>query len=395
MPRSSYQDVKKRIEDSIIYRDFTKKEKIYLFFSGLGSRAFYLLLTFLIFANNYDLVDMVEKVAIGMNYFISGQNPYGKWYFLHAGLSGLSSWWYIDFFYQYPPLSFIAYLPTLLYPNSMYPMDFRPSFFIMNLCIDAYVYYRMVKYGIRWPAVIFWFNPLFGMLLDFNNIISLPLLFLTLGLINQDKPRKNALYLGLATLSYTYSIIVLAFFFFHYLNKENIKQFFIGLLIPLGIFGIFLIWNPMAFISNLFFSQFGHPPYSFENTPYAIPVLHIASIPTYFYTYIKPYEPTIYLASVGLIPWINGYSGIWWGGPIITPYLYIGIFVISAYLIFSYFKYHQKDMFYTIGFPFIILALLVLSTPGGYGHYSVIPLAVAVFGWRWKENREKNKQKQA
>ncbi|NVM02513.1 MAG: hypothetical protein HWN67_09275 [Candidatus Helarchaeota archaeon] len=331
---------------------------------------------------------MVEKVAIGMDYFISGQNPYGKAYFLHAGLSGINSWWYIDFFYQYPPLSFIAYLPTKLYPNSMYPLDFRPSFYIMNLCIDMYIFYRMVKYGVRWPAVIFWFNPLFGMLLNFSNIVSLPLLFLTLGLINQDNPKKNALYLGLASLSYTYSLIVLAFFFFHYLDRDNIKQFFIGLLIPLSIFSVFLIWDPIAFISNLFFSQFGHPPYSFENTPYAIPILHVASFPPYFYTFIKPYSPTIYLGSVGLVPWINGYSGIFWGGLIITPYLYMGIFIITLYLIFSYFKYHRKDMFYTIGFPFIILGLLVLSTPGGYGHYSIIPLGVAVFGWQFRIKHE-------
>ncbi|MFX1450801.1 MAG: hypothetical protein ACFFCM_08165 [Promethearchaeota archaeon] len=381
--------------ESFRLRPWDRKDKINVFLCGLASRIICIILTFLIFANTYDLVDMVEKVAIGMNYFVSGQNPYGSWYFLHAGESNLFSWWYIDFFYQYPPLSFIAYLPTLLYPNSMYPMDFRPSFFIMNFFIDMYIFHRLLQHKVRWPAILFWGNPLFGMLLDFSTITSLPLLFLTLGLINSEKPRRNAFYLGLATLSYTYSIIALGFFFFHYLDKENIKEFFIGLLIPLSIFGIFLIWNPTALISNLFFSQLGHPPYSFSNTPYKIPALHLCSIPPYFYTFIKPYRPTIYLSSIGLIPGINGYSGIWDGGFNITPYMYFVVFGISIYIVFNYFKYHRDDLYYTLGYSFIILGLLVLSSPGGFGHYAIIPALVSVFGWENRKTRKKNKIKEA
>ncbi len=366
-------------------RQWDRRDKINVFIFGLGTRIFWLVLTFLIFANTIDLVDMTEKVAEGINYLLSGQNPYGNIYLLHAGEWGLYSWWYIDFFYQYPPLSLIAYLPTALYPNSFTLMDFRPSFFIMNFCFDVYIYYMMVKEDIRWPALIFWTQPLFGMLLDFNNILSLTLVFLTLGLINKDNPKKNALYLGLATLSYTYSIIVLAFFFFHYLKKETFKEFFIGLVVPLIIFGIFFAWNPRTFISNLFLSQFGHPPYSFSNTPYMIPSLHVCSIPPYIYTFTGPYTPTIYTSSIGLLPWVNGYSGIWWGGFNIIPYSYIGIFAITFYLLYNYIRYHRNDWYQTIGYPFIILGLLVIFSPGGYAHYTIIPLLVAVFGWRYKK----------
>lgn len=385
--------MEKNSELSILYRQFTKKDKVYASIFGLTIRIFCLILTFLIFANNMDLNDMVEKVIEGMNYFLSGQNPYGKWYFLHAGEANLFSWWYVDFFYQYPPLSFLAYLPTLIFPNSMYPMDFVPSFYIMNSCIDFYIFYRLLKYKIRWPAIIFWANPLFGMLTDFNSIMSLPLLFLTLGLLNCDKPFKNAFYLGLATLAYTYSIIVLAFFFFYYLNKENIKKFFLGLLIPLVIFGIFFAWNPKAFISDLFISQFGHPPYSFETTPYNVPVLHITSIPPYFYTYIKPYTIVFYPSSIGLVPYVNGFLGFYLGGFNITSYMYIFSLGIAVYLVFKYIIYHRKDLYYTVGYPFIILGLLVISSSGGFAHYTIIPLLVAVFAWRQRDVHKKEKQK--
>ncbi|MHA1380760.1 MAG: hypothetical protein ACTSRG_20530 [Candidatus Helarchaeota archaeon] len=401
--------------------DYTDKRNLFLF--GIGARIFYLTLTFLIFANTVDLVDMVEKVAIGINYFISGQNPYGtwSWYFLHTGETSPMSaiyiyffnehpelwllqylpsnffpdWWYVDFFYQYPPLSIIAYLPTVLYPNSMYPMDFRLSFFIINTMFDAYIFYRLVNHGIRWPAIIFWANPLFGMLLAFNSIISLPLLFLTLGLVNSDNPKKVGLYLGLATISYTYSIIVLGFFLFDYLSDtKKLKQFFLGLLIPILIFGAFLAWNPMALLSNLFLSQFGHPPYSFNNTPYGLPALHLTSIPPYVYTFTKPlfsslYAPTIYSSSIGIIPGVNGFSGVWWGGYIITTYMYIATFIISFYLIIDYFKNHRGELYYTLGYSFIILGLLVLSSPGGFAHYTTIPLLVAILGWQQREIRKK------
>ncbi|MHA1299392.1 MAG: hypothetical protein ACTSO9_08160 [Candidatus Helarchaeota archaeon] len=376
--------------ESFRLRPWDRRDKTFVFIGGFIARIFWLILTFLIFANTVDLVDMVEKVSIGINYFLSGINPYGQWYFLHAGEMSIYSWWYIDFFYQYPPLSFIFYLPTALYPNSMYPMDFRPSFFIMNFIIDMYVFYRLLNYDIRWPALIFGGMPLFGMLLDFNNIISAPVLFLTLGMIYYEDPKKCSFFLGLATLTYTYAIVVLAFFLFHYFNKEHLKDFFIGLIIPLAIFGIFLAWNPTALISDLFFSQFGHPPYSFSNTPYGIPALHVCSIPPYVYTFTLPYTPTIYTKSIGLLPWVNGFSGIWWGGFNIIPYMYVCVFGISFYLIYSYWKNHRGDLYYTLGFPFIILGLLVLSSPGGYAHYTIIPLIVAIFGWREREIR-KNK----
>ncbi|MFX0134244.1 MAG: hypothetical protein ACFFDN_11430, partial [Candidatus Hodarchaeota archaeon] len=203
-----------------------------------------------------DLNDMNEIVYEGLIYISRGINPYGQWYFLKIFNYGYFEGHNQNHF-GYGPFMFILYLPTLLWPSafaSVGTMDFMPAFIIMNNIFDFLTFYHLYKYetfrNISW---IYWANPIMVLVGSFSFFNSLFFL-LALGFINLENPKISAFYFALATISYQYILIFIAFVFIFHKNK--LKEIFIGIVPALIVIGIFFLWGPKVFINDVLLTQF-------------------------------------------------------------------------------------------------------------------------------------------
>ena len=75
----------KRDMNSFFFRLWDKRDKWNAFIIGAVGKVVCLVFIFLVLGATTDLVDMNEKVAKAIEYLLSGTNPYGQWYMLHAG----------------------------------------------------------------------------------------------------------------------------------------------------------------------------------------------------------------------------------------------------------------------------------------------------------------------
>ncbi|MHA1231545.1 MAG: hypothetical protein ACTSPQ_12940 [Candidatus Helarchaeota archaeon] len=334
-----------------------KKYFIIIFIVGLVVRIVSLW-GFLAFGTG-DWNDMNEKVWIALNtYLINGINPYGQIY--KMPILDITN---IENFYQYPPLSFIIHAPALLWPGpaSYFEVDFMPVFFIIHFIIDFYMFYRLWKVKFNGSAITLWLlaGPLM-VLFDFITFISVPMFFILLAYLNMDKPKRSAFYISCGVSVYTYLGIPALFLLTYFIKKQRwngIKNFIIGAIPAILTILPFLIWDPKAFLSDIFMSQgtrvsgnFIHPTYgdSYWWT-------HLFSIPPYINTiYNLLVDPSIPLSLPYLTPILLG-----------IVILFVLYFLIKLYL--------KPSVDRLIDYSFWTILIFILIAPSGFLGYMFLP----------------------
>ena len=345
--------------------------KSFLFIFILGILMRFICLGIYLSTVTADWVDMNEKIWIALSeYLINGINPYGQHYEMNV-LDIVN----IEDFFQYPPLTLIVHLPTLLWPgpDRMGLIDFYPSFFIIHIVIDFYTFYRLWKAGYYGTGISLWvfFGALFAML-DFSNFISIPIMFIVLTYLNMDNAKKSALYIGLGVATYTYLVIPAIFFLIYHYGKDKwngLKSYIIGLIPAILVILPFLLWNPQTFINDIFISQgtrvsgnFLHPYNNLpgENTYWW---MHLFSIP--------PYLNTIYNLIIN--PSV----------PLFIPHLTLVltglVLLLTVYYLYKFYKnpFRGKLVYYTLLMTFAI----ILVSAAGYAHLLALPVTILIFAW--------------
>ncbi len=328
---------------------------------------------FLIFFNiGGDLNDMNELLYKGMINLIQGIYPYGQTYQLTT-FGGT----FTQSYFNYPPIAILFHLPALLWPgpHSIGTIDFMPGFFLLHTIFDFITYYRLYQAGhTRAPGMI-WINP--GMV--FVNIItflSLPLLLLTLTMLNIDDPFRCGLYASLLATSYQIGIVFLPFFIIYYFHQNKLTPIILGMLPAILITGLFFILNPIGLFHDLIVAQFllrypinwmdPNPTSPFFNRYYPLAFLFMGSIPALIFNFaiglgVQPeYAPRLALPMILLV----GLLGL--------------ILLIQLY------KKPRRGL--SILFSGLILALLIASTTEGIAHYWVLTILLPFHAWRYRED---------
>ena len=323
-----------------------------------------------------DWNDMNEKVWIALNYLLSGINPYGQSYTMP--ILDVST---VENYYQYPPLSFLIHLPTLLWPgpSSYFAVDFQPAYFIIHFVMDFYIFYRIWK--VRWygSAIGLWViaGPLM-VLFDFITFIIIPMMFLVLAYLNINNVKKSALYIGFGIATYTYlAIPALFFLIYHYKKKKlnGIKNFIIGLIPTFIILIPFIILGPSTFVNDLFLSQgtrvsgnFIHPTYG-ESYWWT----HLFSIP--------PYANTIYNLIVN--------PGISLAIPYLTTILLGIVLLLTMFYLYKLYKNNSKSKL--IDYSFLMMLAVTLVAPSGFMGYIFLPVTILIFKVNKQNSTSNNK----
>ena len=348
-------------------RNHRLKAFLIIFILGMLMRFLVLLHYFSI--ADLDWNDMNEKVWLAINYLINGINPYGQEYRMEV-LHLVEPNPNVENWYQYPPLSFIIHLPVLLFPGpqSIGIMDFMPGFFILHLCMDFYMYYRLFKAGYHWSAAAVW--CLAGALfiaLDFVTFISVPLMFLVLAYLNMDNAFKSSLYIGLGVATYTYLAIPALFFFVYHVKKSKWKgllKFLLGLIPAILCILPFLLWDSSTFIYDIILSQ------SSRNTAgnFLFPKygpdwwwLHLYSITPYIHSlYNLIVDPTQPMYVNNLTTVLTGLA-----------------FLFTFYYLYKFYKkpYRGKLVYWSF---MTILAITIVSATGFF-YYLLIPIFILIF----------------
>ncbi|MHA2408013.1 MAG: hypothetical protein ACXACA_06550 [Candidatus Ranarchaeia archaeon] len=224
------------------------------------------IVAFLFFALNSpnfpDLNDQNQKVLMGIQNMIQGINPFGQNYTLSA-VGDQPRIWFNEAFYHYTPGSLIFHLPVLIYPvywSGLGFLDFMPAMFLLHMFCD-YVSYRALKRkGLTLAGKILWMLP-FWVFIDFVLFISVPIMFMILGLTQLDDPLRSTLFLGCSAVTYHFTAPVLIFAILkHMFVDKKIIKVLLGLLPTIGILAFFQGWcmiqgTPTLMIDDLFFSQ--------------------------------------------------------------------------------------------------------------------------------------------
>ncbi len=308
-----------------------------------------------------DLTDMNELVFKGMANLLQGVNPYGQTYLLHTFAGPFT-----QEYFNYPPFAILFHLPTVLWPGpqSIGTMDFMPAFFLLHWFFDFVTYYRLWQGGHRIISKIIWINPFF-VFVNIITFISLPLMLLTLSLMNLNNPIRSCIYAMLLTATYQMGAIFLPFLLIHHWRRGQLRLSLLGMIPVLLVLLPFLFWNPFALVSDLFIHQVGRPPVNWLDSNNLSP-------------YYNRYYPLAFLF-MGSIPSWAFNIGIFLGippplAPQIAPTMMFIVAVLGIFGVVYFIKYSRKAL--AIFIPGILLAFFIASTAEGLAHYWVLCLTL-------------------
>jgi hypothetical protein len=314
-----------------------------------------------------DLTDMNELVFKGMANLIQGINPYGQTYLLHTFAGPFTQ----DYF-NYPPLAILFHLPSLLWPGpqSIGTMDFMPAFFVLHWFFDFVTYYRLWQNRHSTISKIIWINPFF-VFVNIITFMSLPLMLLTLSLLNLNRPVRSSGYAMLLAATYQMGAIFLPFLLIFHWRRGQLRLSLLGVLPVFVIVLLFFFWNPILFVQDLLIHQMGRPPINWQDYNNLSP-------------YYNRYYPLTFLF-MGSIPSWAFNIGIIFGipppiSPQIAPIMLVFVMVLGIVGI-VYFLYNPRIAL-AIFLPGVLLALFIGSTAEGLAHYWVLCLTLPFIFWR-------------
>jgi hypothetical protein len=326
-------------------------------------------LLFALNAPNFpDLNDQNQKVLMGIQNMIQGINPFGQNYTLTA-VGDQPRIVFNEFFYHYTPGSLIFHLPVLLYPaywSGLGFLDFMPAMFVLHMFCDYISYRALKKKGLILASRIIWMLP-FWVFIDFVLFISIPIMFMILGLTHLDDPLKSTLFLGCSAVTYHFTapLLIFAVLKHMFIDKEY-RKVMIGLIPTIGILAFFQAWcmiqgTPTLMIHDLFFSQTdrGYIPWESKIIDW---VAWTGSIPAIVFNISQilgfPSEP--------LDMFTNGAFRL-------SDLMMVITIIVSVINVIRYIKNPTKQrLLYYSG---ISLALLAASTPHGLLHYWLFAFA--------------------
>ncbi len=327
---------------------------------------------FIIFLNIAgDIVDMNELVFKGMANFVALINPYGQTYTLYT-FNGP----YTQDYFNYPPFAILFHLPTLLWfgSQSIGTMDFMPSFFILHTFFDFITYYRLWQENHKVISKLIWINPFF-VFIDVITFMSLPLMLLTLTILNLENPIRSGVYSVCLAATYQMGAIFIPFLLIYYWRRGQLRLTFFGMIPPFAIVFIFLLWNPILFVQDLVIHQIGRPPvYWFDSNPLS--------------PYYNRYHPLIFLF-MGSIPSVVFNIAIFLGvpppmAPQFAPLMMAFVAVLGILALMYFFNNYRKA--FMIFLPGVLLTLFIASTAEGLAHYWVLCITLPFLFWRQKDS---------
>ena len=360
----------KRLGNALNINDIPRLFRDRGFWAGLIVRVA-TLIGFLMFLNIAgDITDMNELVFEGMVNLLQGINPYGQHYLLNTFAGPFTQ----DYF-NYPPFAILFHLPALLWPGhpSVGTMDFMPGFFLLHWFFDFVTYYRLWQNEHTIISKIIWITPFF-VFVDVITFMSLPLMLLTLSLLNLDRPIRNGLYGVLLASTYQMGGIFLPFLFVFHWRQGQLRLNLLGMLPGLVVVFAFFFWNPLLFVQDLFIHQIGRPPVNWQDFNNLSP-------------YYNRYYPLVFLF-MGSIPSWTFNLGILMGvpppiAPQIAPMMMSFVIVLGLISLWQFIKNPRKAL--TILFPGLLLALFIASTAEGLAHYWVLCLTLPFIFWGNRE----------
>jgi hypothetical protein len=314
-----------------------------------------------------DLTDMNELVFKGMANFVHGINPYGQSYLLHTFAGPFTQ----DYF-NYPPFAILFHLPALIWlgPQSIGTMDFMPAFFLLHWFYDFVTYYHLWQNRHRKISKIIWINPFF-VFVDIITFMSLPLMLLTLALLNLDNPFRSGIYVMLLATTYQMGAVFIPFLLVLHWHRGQLRQNLLGMLPVLIVVLLFFLWGPLLFISDLFIQQIGRPPINWQDY-------------NNFSPYYNRYYPLTFLF-MGSIPSWAFNIGVFLGipppiAPQIAPLLMLFVLVLGIFGLGYFIKNPHKALVILI--PGLLLAFFIASTAEGLAHYWVLCLTLPFIFWQ-------------
>ena len=325
------------------------------------------LIGFLMFLNIAgDITDMNELVFEGMTNLLQGINPYGQNYLLNTFAGPFTQ----DYF-NYPPFAILFHLPSLLWPGPQRigTMDFMPAFFLLHWLFDFVTYYRLWQNEHTIISKIIWLTPFF-VFVDVITFMSLPLMLLTLCLLNLDRPIRNGVYATLLATTYQMGAIFLPFLLVYQWRRSQLRLNLLGMLPILIVVFAFFVWNPLLFVQDLVIHQIGRPPVNWQDFNNLSP-------------YYNRYYPLAFLF-MGSIPSWAFNLGILFGvpppiAPQIAPMMMSFVIVLEIIGLWQFIKTPRKAL--VILLPGLLLALFIASTAEGLAHYWVLCLTLPFIFW--------------
>lgn len=314
-----------------------------------------------------DLTDMNELVFKGMVNLIQGVNPYGQSYSLYTFAGPFTR-----NYFNYPPFAILFHLPTLLWPGpqSLGTMDFMPGFFLLHWFFDFVTYYRLWQNQHRIISKIIWMTPFF-VFVDIITFISLPLMLVTLSLLNLEKPIRSGLYAMLLAATYQMGAIFIPFLLAYHWQKGQLHRNLLGMLPVAIVVLLFFVWNPFLFVSDLFIQQIGRPPVNWQDNSNLSP-------------YYNRYYPLAFLFMGSIPSWTFNLGIIFGAPPPIAPQIALIMMLIVMILgilgLWYFIRTPRKAL--TIFIPGVLLALFIGSTAEGLAHYWVLCLTLPFIFWR-------------
>jgi hypothetical protein len=244
-----------------------------------------------------------------------------------------------------------------------------PGLFLVHTAFDFILYYRLHQAGHSRAELMLWVNP--GMVfIDVITFISLPLLLLTLTILNLDDPVRSGLYSSLLAASYQLGVIFLPFLLVYQYARRQLSKTVISILPVLGVVSIFFLCNPTAFVHDLVVAQLGRgyvnwleadPASPFYNRYYPAGFLFMGSLPS-----------LIFNIAIGLgIPPGNA--------PQIALPLMAVVGVATVALLVHFARNPRKGL--AILYPGCLLVLLIASGTEGLTHYWVMTVTLPFLAW--------------
>lgn len=356
-----------QIRDTLNLNDLSRLFHETEFWAGIFVRIA-TLFGFLLFLNIAgDLTDMNELVFKGLANLLNGVNPYGQSYLLHTFAGPFTQ----DYF-NYPPFAIIFHLPSLLWPGpqSVGTMDFMPAFFLLHWFFDFVTYYRLWQDDHTTISKIIWINPFF-VFVNIITFMSLPLMLLSLSLLNLNRPVRCGVYAALLAATYQMGAIFLPFLFIFYWRKGQFRLNLLGMLPIVIVVLVFFFWNPILFVQDLVIQQIGRPPVNWQDYNNLSP-------------YYNRYYPLVFLF-MGSIPSWAFNIGILFGvpppiAPQIAPMMLLLVAILGIIGLWFFIKNPRKAL--AIFIPGVLLALFIGSTAEGLAHYWVLCLTLPFIFWR-------------
>ncbi len=336
------------------------------FWAGLIVRSATITIFLLFLFIGGDITDMNELLFKGIDNLLHGISPYGQSYSL-ATFGGAFN----QSYFNYPPFAIIFHLPVLLWPGpqSLGTLDFMPGFFLLHTLFDFILYYRLHQAGYSRAPLMLWVNP--GMVfVDVVTFISLPLLLLTLAILNINDPVRCGLYSALLAASYQLGVIFLPFFIIYHITQKDSRRTIASMLPVLAVVLAFLVFSPITFVNDLFIAQFGRPPVNwgdsnpispFFNRYYPMGFLFMGSVPALVFNFA---------IGLGVSPAL---------APRIAFPMLLLVGVITIIFLIHFILNPRRGL--AILYPGILLVLLIASMSEGIAHYWVLTITLPFLAW--------------